>query len=1476
MSIQSISPKYHWTFKEISDSVTKDTISAATATLSNVTLSGQGRIGNAVVLNGSDNSYISLGNSIGQFGRADFTVAFGIKIAKNSKGVELLGNRTSDAHGNFFTIRFSHEQCILVEIDEDNNATNYISLNSTPGFNDETWHHIAFVRQQNDLKLYIDGNLSAGKTSSGIANIANGNELRTGKANPSFLASPKAEFEDIRIYDCALSDQQISALVPPLKEGEIELITAGGTEDVARIWRSDVADLSYVRSTFEKLRLGTNTGATLYKDANFSGTFQEVEADVPQLSQTKLAASPKSMRIWSTVGKPFTGKWAILAPNGQYLSLAYPTLATSPSITAFELFDFHINIEQQRTQLLPGLSFSPSHSAFAILTNEGLRQTLFSVEEETGSHHFSLVNSQKNLWLTFQPLGNLIFLKSYNGQYLRAKNEGRGAIFADYSYPRADSVFELIKLQKDKVALKSFQRGLYLGYLGANIDPVNPVVADWGGEVPDDWHSYELRELGNNRFGFKTNSGTYFCAEDGGGREVVANRSVLKGWETFELIPTSVGQFNWTNQHEERAIFTRAIKIAENESQVGELLQGEAAFSEQPAYWGKTWVFYSSCSDFRAVEGLNDAVSSIRLGSETGVTLYSDPDHGATSQDREKDIEDIVEHVPNLSESQVGNDKLSSVKIWSKISPTKANVSFSVSMSQDYKLVGEELQDFSSYRTIVKFLPEVTEVEVWATDLTKFEVDEKDYEVDEDRSIKLPPNDMNRLMITSEAEGINTPGLKIRTNTMQSHERIVIFPDREVHRQLANLEDGALWEATDAQGHSLINHDSYDVEQVSAVQNTITKTMKTVSYVAVKDQEGNKLLNREISGDTVDKPWELKFSTSSNSSAGVRTFGTLSTESQPSSSASILQETELSQNEFEQLLTRSSAPLAQGIKEWGQRIKNAIKTAASFVVGVAEKVVQFIVITVEQVRDAIKGTVEKVEAWILDTAEKVGAFVEGVVEKIGVAAKQFVEYLRSLFDWGDILDTQRYLADAIDSGLGYAVKLADAAKEPVSNFMSELRETVRDSLNETIDKLEGDKSELDKSGPDLPEQLEWLLSKLTSNSKDSDEDSTPAPANPSDASSDSSDPLDSFISNLLGKFETIGAMMLRSLEGLGETITTLILNPYRPQLALVAILKMVRDVMDDFLQLIEEIAINFLNIIGLVVEKFRQLITSEINFPFITALFKKIGAGTLSALNLTALMVAIPVTISSKLIYGRKPFEGSPQLALSLNESMGFGFKISGLATRGLKTVVDAWEPIQKRSESLEAVAGKGTAYGKWNKLTSSIKILLTTVTWLGSFPKSPNHGGGFPYNIADSSHSVSKSNQEEMYWQRVLWGWRTSAWGISSTLDILKVTANVSSKPGLSKTLNGGLKDYDTLIRIFRCLISCVDIALTSLYIHHVSDDRKKSSQIIRTFPGITEVFKIDPFKPYSPTLPIGLYIIALCCNGTVIGLESDLLRNP
>lgn len=102
----TIQPKFHWKFKENSGDIVRDTLSKTKGVLIKTSLNGHGRIGKAIQLEALD-SRVLFDSEVSQFGTSDFTVAFGIKILDpfNQDDTDLIGNRNTSGHGNWFSLR---------------------------------------------------------------------------------------------------------------------------------------------------------------------------------------------------------------------------------------------------------------------------------------------------------------------------------------------------------------------------------------------------------------------------------------------------------------------------------------------------------------------------------------------------------------------------------------------------------------------------------------------------------------------------------------------------------------------------------------------------------------------------------------------------------------------------------------------------------------------------------------------------------------------------------------------------------------------------------------------------------------------------------------------------------------------------------------------------------------------------------------------------------------------------------------------------------------------------------------------------------------------------------------------------------------------------------------------------------------------------------------------------------------------------
>ncbi|MEO1386978.1 MAG: LamG domain-containing protein, partial [Cyanobacteria bacterium J06634_6] len=314
----AVQPKFHWQFEEREGTTAVDNVSDIIATFSNAEFDGHGRIGHAVHLL-KKGSHINLGKEAGQFGTSDFTVAFGMKnISTHGDGeLDIIGSQSMKGHGNFFSLRLT-DRTIFFHVDENSKGKHYVKVKTKrlPVLPKKTWFHIAAVREGRKISIYIDGVLAAeAESKTGVANIKNDTDVKLGHSR---RGTPKAKYEDLRVYHTALSADEIKSLIPPvdrpLREGEIELVSA---DSATVILNRDVKDLSRFSAGFQKLRISNNTGVELYQKNGFTGVSQKCYADLPDIRLSRLKNFPGSIRIFSAVGEPFTGRQIIETPNGQ-------------------------------------------------------------------------------------------------------------------------------------------------------------------------------------------------------------------------------------------------------------------------------------------------------------------------------------------------------------------------------------------------------------------------------------------------------------------------------------------------------------------------------------------------------------------------------------------------------------------------------------------------------------------------------------------------------------------------------------------------------------------------------------------------------------------------------------------------------------------------------------------------------------------------------------------------------------------------------------------------------------------------------------------------------------------------------------------------------------------------------------------------------------------------------------------------------
>jgi len=154
------------------------------------------------------------------------TVAFFVRA--NSTQVDTLGTMISLGSGTGGGNRFD------IRLDGGNLRLEVQAGGSTTGsaLADDTWHHVAIVVPNatstvNDVQYYIDGAL--------VGNFSNGQNINTGngplRMGDSYQDTGRdftGNLDDVRLYDSALTANEIAALAAIPEPGSLALLGLGG------------------------------------------------------------------------------------------------------------------------------------------------------------------------------------------------------------------------------------------------------------------------------------------------------------------------------------------------------------------------------------------------------------------------------------------------------------------------------------------------------------------------------------------------------------------------------------------------------------------------------------------------------------------------------------------------------------------------------------------------------------------------------------------------------------------------------------------------------------------------------------------------------------------------------------------------------------------------------------------------------------------------------------------------------------------------------------------------------------------------------------------------------------------------------------------------------------------------------------------------------------------------------------------------
>jgi VHL beta domain len=805
----------------------------------------------------------------------------------------------------------------------------------------------------------------------------------------------------------------------------------------------------------------------------------------------------------------------------------------------------------------------------------------------------------------------------------------------------------------------------------------------------------------------------------------------------------------------------------------GELATGEVALYEHEGYEGRVWILNAGATDFRFIPGLNDAASSVRVGPSTGVTLFADIDH-------ERDPLYVFMDLPKLP-APLGPGTASSLQIWTIDTPGDVGVSSRSILTEEYRLAPPESatgkpEPISVYRTIITVPVAVQAMDVWATEEVEITVEGQAYTIDPTRAARLIPNHLSRVVITTPAKGLETPGLLIRTNMMGRTEKLPAFPDAQVHQKVAVLPAGAMHRDRAQLGL----RDDLTEQNLTDVQSAISNIARTVQYAPTVTANGIHY-NRSFTPAKMEHPhWALDLSGPAPTyeplsrdqviarTAGARRFEPPAAQDFLgighffSSATSIVVHTtvnvaddvadttkkvagdvvDTADNLGRHLVDtadgvgrdlvhgnigRGFVDVGNGMVSVGSDVTTGVEHVGGDVVHGAIKVGgdvasgagQLVVVTLQFAEEAVQ--------FVLDHTGFVGELLESVFDKIGAELGKVVAWLLAPIGWDDVLTCHDGLLDSVNHGFDALSGWIAAGRRGADALFASLE----DDFSSTIDNLLRDagvppvqpQDAMGDSHSEAMDKIEWLLSMLSDHTSTSDSPMAVLGSLGGGGDSDGG-PVGQFIAGVREAFGNDNAKLNAALAEAEGYLNEFFRDPSPdPALLLGLALEIVKAIGVAILELANAVVDTVLDLIAGLLGSLKAALNAPLNITFVSAFYSGLTDGReLTVLSVSCLLIAIPATIFSKAIDGQ-PLQGFALPAAAELKALDAPRRNWGIIYGATQIVLSVAAPIseaQSAAGRADAPAGSGKAsFGSdgWGAFSGSLTFVLGFVAQLAGCP---------------------------------------------------------------------------------------------------------------------------------------------------------------
>ena len=499
-------------------------------------------------------------------------------------------------------------------------------------------------------------------------------------------------------------------------------------------------------------------------------------------------------------------------------------------------------------------------------------------------------------------------------------------------------------------------------------------------------------------------------------------------------------------------------------------------------------------------------------------------------------------------------------------------------------------------------------------------VDGISYSVGVNAPALVQTNDAGQATVLVAARNLTAP--ELTASVPGTSVTLAARLDVQVHNRVAGNDPLFPINGTSLIASGLISteDDGLAGELATALQ-TVGQTL-----VAISDpQQTREVRIRKLAGVGIQQ-WELDFTT-----PGQPRFRALTREQ--------------AQAHFDMVTGQSVGSWLSDL--WGDVcnfVENAVESLSKIVASIVNDVVQIAIEVAGQVKNYVLQTVNQMG----DLLETIFVKIAEAAEAVANAIEKAVEWLKLVFDWGDILNTKTVITYYLNSCLNnmayaagngavqYVQTNFDAAKQAVTNAFEQAQSvfTTGTSYDQFAENANGGSGGLNLL------QDQQMQSQYSANAAQCDYIFAKTQANMNGAT------MAGFGTLALGDTSGYDNLVSTIVSELGESFveafqsfqTFLQQATAEPQAffnqAILVVLEAAKDVVLFVLDAIESVIIALLQAFSAMLTAVQTALNAPLDIPFVSWLYNEIAGSELTILDLVGLILAVPATILYKVIYG--------------------------------------------------------------------------------------------------------------------------------------------------------------------------------------------------------------------------------------------------